>query len=378
MGKKGFYLFPGSKTEFTGVEKKVDAQVRALSEFFDSEKIIIEKKDTNIFRSLLWRLPFGSWGAKYGEAINDIENKCNGDDVEFFYIRAQAVDLRYLRFLCDIKNRHKTAKIIYEIPTFPYDKELLQDKTMWPWFIKDRLYRHKLKKFVDRIVTFSSDEQIYGIETIRTMNGISVNDIPFIASNFTSDYPETIRLVAVAQFQKSHGYERLIRGLATYYSSDRKQSIILHMIGDGEERKKYEQMVRNMGIDKYVVFHGIKKGEELERFYENVDIGVGCFGLYKRNINSISSLKTIEYLAHGLPVITGVREEILEKIDNDYYYEFSNDESDIDIGRIVQFYNCLRGKHSLSELRTRIRTLAKKYADINVVIQPVVDYIINS
>ncbi len=36
---------------------------------------------------------------------------------------------------------------------------------------------------------------------------------------------------------------------------------------------------------------GRKGGEELDAVYENADIGPGCFGLYKRNINLSSVLK---------------------------------------------------------------------------------------
>ena len=38
-------------------------------------------------------------------------------------------------------------------------------------------YRNELKKYVDRVVTFSSDDNIFGINTIRIINGIDISTV---------------------------------------------------------------------------------------------------------------------------------------------------------------------------------------------------------
>ncbi len=172
--EKGFYIHIGSKTAFLGVEKKVLAQIKALSQEYDVDRIVIEKEESNIIKSILWRLPGGSWGAKYEDALDEIKEKANGNKVHFFYIRAQVMDRKYMHFLSKIRGNYPDAKVVFELPTYPYDRELFQNGTMWPWFFKDRHYRKQLKKYVDRLVTFSEDDYIWGIKTIRIINGIGM------------------------------------------------------------------------------------------------------------------------------------------------------------------------------------------------------------
>ena len=43
--KKGIYLHPGSKTNFSGVDNKIKDQIKALSVYYDVAEIIIEKEE---------------------------------------------------------------------------------------------------------------------------------------------------------------------------------------------------------------------------------------------------------------------------------------------------------------------------------------------
>lgn len=371
----GLFICSGSKTVYSGVDKKIDAQIKALSLVCPTDKIVIEKEQTNFLKSISWRLPFGSWGAKYSEALEEITEKSRDKRLRFIYIRAQALDRRYLDFLKNLRQRFPDAKVLFEIPTFPYDFELLQDKTMWPWFFKDRYFRRKLSSYVDIIVTFSYDKEIYRIPTIHIQNGIDIDSRNI--GDVKEQREDCLNLLAVAQFQKSHGYERIIKGMAKYYGAGNSQNVVLHMVGDGEEKKAYESLVNKCGLNDHVIFHGVKNGKELSNLYQEADIGVGCFGLYKRNIFTISSLKIAEYLAYGLPVITGIKEEIFNKLDSNFFLEFPNDDSLVDISRIVEFYGELVSKHSIGEVRTSIRTFAKENLDITATMGPVLDYLLN-
>ena len=374
--KKGYYLYPGSKTEFSGVEKKVDAQIKVLSQYFEIKKIIIEKESTNFLKSILWRLPFGSWGAKYDETISEMLSSCHKDEVSFIYIRAGAIDRRYLEFLRNLKTTFGNAKIVLEVATFPYRKELLQDYGMWPWFFKDMLYSGRIKRFVDKVVTFTEDELIFDIPTIRTHNGIIVDDVPMgISQDVIKNGLNRINLIAVAQFQKSHGYERIIKGLADYYSKPREKDVYLYMVGEGDQKAYYERLTQRYGLQKYVIFHGKKSGNELNALYDDSDIGLSCFGLYKRGIDISSALKVREYLAHGLPIVSGVREDVFDEEGNSYFLRFPNDKSNVSIERIVNFYCELVSNKKKERLREDIRSFAKQKLDMEIVLKPVIEYL---
>lgn len=373
---KGIYIHNGSKTRFSGVDKKIKNQIKVFSEHFDMSEVIIEKKETTPLKSIMWRLPGGSWGAKYECAIEEIYSIIeNIEENVFFYIRIGLLDRKYVSFISNLREHFPKALILLEIPTYPYSNELLQSKTMWPWYFKDIVNNRKISKYLDKVVTYSEENRIFNLDTIKISNGIIVGNPPCHDCVELNDFRE-INVLAVAQFQKSHGYERIIEGLARYYSVPRTQSVIMHMVGDGEESQYYKTLTAKSKLEDKIIFYGMQHGENLERLYQKADLGLGCFGLYKRNIKTISSLKTAEYLSHGLPIITGVKENILENLEQDFYCEFPNDNSVVNIEDIVAFYTNLRNKFSRKELETYLYNYSKKTVDMSVTMRPVIDYLI--
>ena len=188
---------------------------------------------------------------------------------------------------------------------------------------------------------------------------------------------QIIRLLAVAAFQKSHGYERVIASLAQYYHGSVDRKIELYLVGYGDETIKYKKMVRQYGLEQYVFFCGRKVGLELDHIYDRMDIALGLFGAYKRKLYSSSALMVREYLAKGMPIASGCHEDAFEQEKNyKYYLEFSNDDSVIDMQRIVDFYKSVYEANTEREqIHREIREYAKKTVDLSVTMQPVIEYI---
>ena len=102
------------------------------------------------------------------------------------YIEREGIDMLYLRSFHNanpftinlVRKIHQLGvKIIFEIPTYPYDQEYATLKEKFQ-IAADRLFRKQFCKYVDRIVTFSNDDTIFGCPTIRISNGIDFNSIP--------------------------------------------------------------------------------------------------------------------------------------------------------------------------------------------------------
>lgn len=186
-----------------------------------------------------------------------------------------------------------------------------------------------------------------------------------------------IRMLAVATFQKSHGYERVIKGIARYYNGSSDSKIEFYLVGNGEETIKYQKMVKQYGLEQYVIFCGKKIGSELDYMYNGMDIALGPFGLYKRKIFKSSSLKVREYLAKGMPIISGCHEDAFEREkSNRYYLEFPNDNTPIDIKMIVDFYKSIyETDMNREQIHKEIREYAKKTVDLSVTMRPVMEYI---
>lgn len=367
MKKIGYYLVPGFDTEFAGVDRKINDQLRVFNEKLKCERIVIQKLHKNIFMKVLTYLPFGSFYRDYSESLDRI-----APEADFVYIRYAHFDRKYLCFLRDLKVRCPGTKIILEIPTYPYRNQLLNIREFYAFYFKDLIYRGKVRNYVDRIATFSSDKEIYGIKTIRIINGIIVDDV-VLKERVEND--DTFTLLAVAQFQRYHGYERIIKSISDYIKHGGTRKIRFYLIGYGPETEYYKSLVSEYGLTGIVEMPGIKRGKELDDYYRIADIGVGCFGLYKSGLERNSTIKSAEYLANGLPVIFAGVEDAFEGEQTDYCCRFSNEASDVDFEKILMFYdNLVRGKDK-NLLRSMIRSYAKKTVDMEVAMKAVIDYI---
>ena len=365
--KKGLFIHGTSDTLFLGVEKKIQSQIKVLSQQYDIHEIIVEKEKTNLIKSIIWRLPFGSYARKYDKILDHPEYIENCD---FIYIRDEAWDRKKYHFISKIREINKSAKLLVEIATYPYTKELLTSFSMWPYFLKDRFYRRYAKSVIDRIVTYSQDSQIFGVPTIRVMNGVTVDDYNY----YVDKTDEVIDLVAVASMRKVHGYERIIEGLNDYKKTDAKRIVKLHLVGDGPCLKKYKKLTKKYGLEDWVIFYGNKTGKELDEIFKNADIGLGSL-----NYHLVSSnLKIREYLAYGIPVISSCYEDIfLHNPNSGFYMKIPNDKSHVSVQTIIEYYDTLSRKYNgnKGKMREEIHLFAEKNVDMKIVMMPIVEYI---
>ena len=370
----GFYLLSGSDTEFSGVNKKIDNQIKVLSKKCKTIRVEIPKKRGNLIESVAWRLPLGSWGADYDKALSIIEECSNGASVSFFYIRTQFFDRCYISFLRTLRQNYTAAKIILEIPTYPYDFEIIKSKTMWPWYFKDHFYRGKVSKYIDRIATFTNDYEIFNVPTIRIMNGMDVDSFSLAKCENDND---TIKMIAVAMMQPYHGFERLIKGLHTYYNNGGSRDVHISFVGYGPELAYYKKIVEECKLSERVLFAGKLSGEALDNAYDGCDIAIGSMGGYKIGIEVFSSIKLGEYLAKGLPVVTGARTLVFDKYGDDYNLDFPNDSSEIEISKIVDFYDKIYKGKDKRKVREEIRAFAMQTIDVSITMKDVLDYLEN-
>ena len=377
--RMGVYIHAGSDADFSGVNKKIANHIKALSESFVVHEIILKKEKTNVFKSIKWRLPGGSWGFEYKTAMEKILHICNMEgDAYFFYLRTCPPDRRYSQFVCTLRKKFPDSIILLEIPTYPYSRFFLHDKTMWPWYFKDMVNRSKLAKCLDRIVIVSDQyKSIWGVPTITVINGINVDGIRPIIRKPKSD-DSTIRLLTVARFQSAHGYERIIIGLSEYYKHGGSRNIELHMVGDGAEVCYYSELADALGLSNRIFFYGAKTGVELDDCYDDMNIGLGGFGLYKTGITKTSGLKVCEYLAKGLPVVSGAPDIAFDRGGKDFFLEYPNEPGAIDISRMIEWYDDLvRNNSDENGLTNYIRDYARNSVDIRITMRPVVEYLMN-
>ncbi|MEZ8142680.1 glycosyl transferase [Enterovibrio norvegicus FF-33] len=135
------------------------------------------------------------------------------------------------------------------------------------------------------------------------LNGIDLSKYPLIAkSRPESDSP--IRIGMVGRFHVYKDHPTLIRALALLPAKYE-----LHFAGDGDRREEYQTLVKSLGLDDRVIFHGVRA--DIPAFLDGVDIYV------QSSIVEGFGLAAVEAMAAGLPVLASRVQGMSEVIDNE-------------------------------------------------------------
>ncbi len=282
------------------------------------------------------------------------------------YVEQAGIDVVYIRSFHNanpftiklVKGiRQLGKKIIFEIPTYPYDKEYATPKEKLQ-IVTDRLFRKQFCKYVNRIVTFSNDETIFGCPTIRISNGIDFDTIP-LRTIQTNRNKEEIHLIAVAEIHFWHGFDRLIHGLGKYYQSNPTLPVYLHLVGDFFGTREKEDIltpIQTYGLEKYVICYGNQSGKALNDIFNKCDFAIGSLARHRSGITHIKTLKNREYAARGFGFIYSEIDDDFEQMP--YILKVPADETPIDIPKLILF--CQSLLLSPQEIRDSIQHLSWK------------------
>lgn len=367
MQGKYLYYRQIDLSKATGIQKKILYQIKELNKGENHCEIYcIESEWNSKYRFFLSRLPFV--GKKYDKWRYDVKLT----EMDYLYIRRPSVfDSSFLVFLRGIKKENPLVKIIVELPSYPYDQEYGKGIVGKFYLSVDKRNRKKLWKTVDRfaVVAWTGERDIlWEIPVLPIFNGI---DLLNIKRRSLADH-DGINLVCVGYFSMWHGYELVIEGLRNYYSNHPREIVRLHMVGDGPERERYQTMVKEFGLSDHVIFYGEINGG-LDKIYDIADIGVCGLKTADFGVSQSSQLKSREYLAKGLPVITAGDIDILQNTSFPYEHIVECDRP-INIHEVVHFYqkNCLSGSEKCCD---EIRLFAEKYCGWEYAMSSVFDYI---
>lgn len=347
----------------SGVYHKVMAQVTALREWVQLDHKMVNcygyVRAHNVADFVRVRFPFS--GSMYQWRYDH-----SYDGYDFVYFRKPVIDRTVRRLLTAIKKNNPDTKILMEIPTYPYDKEWSGLKK-YPFLLKDRYNRVRLKRCVDRIVTMSNDKEIFGIPTIHMMNGVDFKALPLNPPNTADE----LRLISVASYGDRHGCDRLLAGMGEYYRNGGTRSIHFDIVGGGVPAD-YAELVKHYGLENRVTFHGLQHGEALDRLYASANVGVDVLALHRVGMTEISTLKSREYGARGLPFISCSKIDYLPE-GYPYFYKVESNDTPIDMISFLQFFDTVRKNGD--GVAATIREFAEPLCDMKQTMKPVISYV---
>lgn len=322
----------GVKTAFSYLN--VDVGNNYLGRSVDGKSLETYKKISG--KSITWE-----WRFRFNKLLRYVVD----NQINVIYVRyTHFANPFFNRFLKKLKQRR--VFIILEVPTYPYDQEYANLKLSQKIIKRtEEIFRTRFKKLVDIVVSYTDEEMIFGIKTIKISNGIEINSIKPRSHSPGND----LHILVVASMEFWHGYDRLIEGLKDYYSGNYTKKVMLHFVGDSDNREsvKYKLLVEMYHLGEFVTFHGFRKGEELDNIFDSADLAAGCLAVHRKGISTAASLKNSEYCARGIPFI-------YSEIDNSFegkpfIYKIKPDESNVDINELVNFISS--NKFNPSEIR---------------------------
>ena len=356
-----FLIFHGFD-KANGISKKIHYQVKALKDC--GLDVRLSYYDVTPYNQRRWMIDdeviadFGTgltakvWKRVYYSPIIDYVRR---EEIKLIYIRsfhnANPFTIRLVKRLKRIG-----AKVVMEIPTYPYDQEYITPSMKFHLAI-DRCFRRTLAKSLDGIVTFSNVKEIFGGRTICISNGIDFEAIPL--KRKCNDNQQELHLIGVAEVHYWHGFDRIVRGLAEYYRTNPEYKVYFHIVGplSGErERIEILPVIRYNQLEPYVLLHGPLHGEELDAQFEEADFAIGSLGRHRSGITYIKTLKNREYAARGFAFTYSETDEDFDSMP--YVLKIPADESPVDIQKLINFHHTLH--LTPKEIRESVRPLSWK------------------
>jgi glycosyltransferase involved in cell wall biosynthesis len=175
-------------------------------------------------------------------------------------------------------------------------------------------YRNRVKRFIYERITqkcFNVSDKVWyvsnaGRESCHRLyhvaqgkekviyNGISPEFLAKASENrLKSNTDSTFRITYIGRLVKVKGVDLLIQAVA---KNAEERSVVLDVVGDGEERMNLEKLAEKLGITENVQFHG--RQSDVTKFLKKSDIFV-----YPSVWQEVFGISIVEAMAHGLPCI---------------------------------------------------------------------------
>lgn len=352
-----------------GAKRKIEGQIKSLKKFSDEvDWIYKEGNDTTYFSGKkLFDTKTGN--SQTLKSNIDFKKLCKYIDLEkydYIYIRYIIANLGLLYFLKQAKN--KGIKVIIEIPTYPYLEELDNSFKMKIFKFVDNHVTNSIYKWVYRIACTNKDEKMFNIPTIKIDNGVDLDNVS-IANRKNRKKDNYINFIGLASIDRWHGYDRFIEAIRQY-SQNKKENVRFYIVGGGNLKviESLNSLVNKYNLEENVIFTGAKDGKELDDLYDNMDIGVSSLALFRAG-GGHNPIKTKEYIAKGLPVVTGYEDSLVPS-NLEFIYKVEDDESIFDLEEILSWY---RNK-SFDE--TSIREYAQKNVSWDVQMKKIINEVV--
>ncbi len=380
-----YTVFMRENSRAKGVLQKVIGQCNAFSKTFNNVYLYISRDKEAVLYSIADGVTkevetfkykkYSTFSAKsrikylrgyfwYKSFLNYLEKIIDSYQIDILYYRNSLPVNKLMKIMKD----KKVIKIL-EIPTYPYENEVkgFSEKIQYTFFWKNG--QQKMIDLADIVVAIPGAADLKVDEKfVLINNGIQLENIK-MKRHIRKD---SITFLSVANVAFWHGYDRILRGIYDYYRGNPKREVYYNCVGDGPELTNLKKLTKELSLEKYVIFHGTKTGEDLDKVVDECDIAFGSLGNHRKGLYADSALKNREYCARGIPfVIASEDQDFPESFP--FVFRVPPDESPIDIDKVIQWYENLSMKHP--DFSAQMRKYAEENLSWDAKMRPVINRI---
>ena len=296
---------------------------------------------------------------KYYKIINNfIISAITQINPDFVYIRRICLNVIFL----NLKKISKLTKILYELPTYPFD---YTDSIKLNFYQSiEKIY---LMKIAVRYITLypaviqnvckKNDKKIFEIS-----NGVDIDSYN-ISKRRKRKIDEKFNLVAIAHVNNWHGYDRVINSI------DNKNITFTIYSKNTEEIEKLKLLVNKKGLNNQVIFKKLSDDVDIIEEINQYDVAVGGIGYYRRKALYDTSIKNKEYCAMAIPFIYTCKDKMFTE-NFKYSYKVISEDKNIDLNDIYNWYKEINSDDYI----TYMYTYAKNNLSYDISIEKILKY----
>lgn len=257
------------------------------------------------------------------------------------YIRREHHHLSYLPLLLS----PRLYKVVIETQTIErveYRSTLSGPLThiLYSWYNYPNmlLFEKYIKSKADAIISVTNEIDKYNraltrnkLQYLTLGNGIDTSQIKI--RTFCEFPHQQLHMLFVGYVVPWHGIDRIILGMSKYNGS---RDIYLHIVGEGLELQNLRKLVSTLHLEPRVIFHGFKSGTDLDAMFDQCHIAIGSLAGFRVNLIELSSLKSREYCARGIPFLMASKDADFPET-WEYIQMVPADESPIDMKTVISF-----------------------------------------
>lgn len=352
-----------------GIYKKIISQAISLSKIL-GECYFIQRSNTGIIIRRFIDGTLNNETNQDGKFFEEIKKFLKNEKIDIVYVRLMLPSFKLISFLSFCKKNN--YKLIYEIPTYPYFYEQFRtSKNRIKGLIKVGIHAFffpLIYHIVDKMVAVISNSKIKILKKMVPIN----NGINLQLSSKKEDYSikSTIKLIGVGTIYSYHGYDRLIQALKNCNEYAGGHIIETHFFGESDTLNELQEKVKTLGLN-HVFFHGRIENKKLLKKYNDFDCGIGCLALHRRHADIDTTLKVVEFLNCGLPVLTSGNLLLNDDTLNEYTIKIENSNEIINMEEVINKLLNIYNKNELYSLPDK----AKNIYNWDVVMKKIIDTI---